>query len=54
MTLGSSYYVKATAVNSQDPTMTVTKIVHIDTVAPAVQIAYIDGCNRLFSADDSF
>lgn len=37
-----------------DPTMTTTKIVHIDTVAPSVQIAYIKGCNRLFSVNEAF
>lgn len=34
--------------------MTATKFVYIDTVAPKVQISYIENCDRLFSVNDSF
>lgn len=34
--------------------MGVTKWVHIDTASPNARIAYIDGCNRLFSVNNSF
>lgn len=32
----------------------VTKWVHIDTASPNARIAYIEGCNRLFSVNNSF
>jgi hypothetical protein len=34
--------------------MGVTKWVHIDTASPSARIAYIEGCNRLFSVNNSF
>ena len=54
MTLGSPYKVKVSAVNLKDPNMGVTKWVHIDTASPNARIAYINGCDRLFSVNNSF
>jgi len=54
MTLGYPYQISVTATYFTDPIMTVTKIVHIDTSSPSIQVAYIDGCNRLFSTNEAF
>jgi hypothetical protein len=54
MTLGNPYKVKVQAINSKDPNMGVTKWVHIDTASPNARIAYIQGCDRLFSVNSTF
>lgn len=54
MTLGLAYLVRVTASLSTDPTMTATKTVYIDTASPNIQIAIIDGCDRLFSVKEDF
>ena len=54
MTIGQSYTVQVSAVNMNNPNMGVTKRVHIDTASPNSEIAYIDGCNRMFSVNNSF
>jgi hypothetical protein len=54
MTLGNPYKVKVSAINLKDPNMGVTKWVHIDTASPNARIAYIYGCDRLFSVNNSF
>lgn len=54
MTVGSPYKVRVNAVNLKDPNMGVTKWVHIDTLSPNARVAYIEGCDRLFSVNSSF
>jgi hypothetical protein len=54
MTVGSPYKVRVNAVNLKDPNMGVTKWVHIDTMSPNARVAYIEGCDRLFSVNSSF
>jgi hypothetical protein len=54
MTLGSPYKVKVQAVNLKNPNMGTTKWVHIDTASPNSRIAYIQGCDRLFSVNSPF
>ena len=54
MTLGNSYMVKVEAINILNPNMGTTKWVHIDTASPLAEIAYIKGCDRLFSVDNDF
>lgn len=54
MTLGSPYKVKVQAINLKNPNMGTTKWVHIDTAAPNSRIAFIQGCDRLFSVNNPF
>ena len=54
MTVGQPYKVRVNAFNLKDPNMGVTKWVHIDTQSPNARVAYIEGCNRLFSVNNSF
>eukprot|EP00347_Sterkiella_histriomuscorum_P003593 403363692 len=53
MTLGEAYKLRVQAVTTINPTMSATKIVHINTDSPDVQISFIEGCDRLFSVNAS-
>lgn len=54
MTLTTSYIVSVMAEIAGDATMTTTKNVLVQPTSPPIQVALIQGCNRVFSPNSSF
>ena len=51
MMIGYSYWVRIKVTYSANPTYDVAKDIFINTASPAIEVAHIEGGNRVFSPD---